>query len=64
MESGILKATKDGRILCPFCGKSLRLRVDDKTYATGLGVFCRQCHHEITISINSGQRFYSQRPDV
>lgn len=63
MDCGILKTTEDGRILCPHCGKSLRLRADNKTTAANLGVFCRQCHQEIYITIHSGQRFYSQRPE-
>lgn len=62
MNSGILKATGDGRILCPFCGKSLRIREGSDTSVTDLGVFCRSCHQEIQITIKAGQRFYSQRP--
>lgn len=62
MKNGILKATGDGRILCPFCGKSLRIRETSETDVTDLGVFCRSCHQEIQITIKAGQRFYSQRP--
>lgn len=62
MKSGILKTSSDGRIFCPFCGKSLRIRATQETEAEGLGVFCHHCKHEINITIKAGQRFYSQRP--
>lgn len=62
VKSAILKASRDGRILCPFCGKSLRIRETAETDVTDLGVFCRSCHQEIYITIKAGQRFYSQRP--
>ena len=59
----ILKTTEDGKVLCPFCRNSLRLRVTPDTEVDSLGVFCRTCHREIQITIHSGQRFYSQRPE-
>lgn len=54
-KSAILPV-KDGWISCPVCRRNHRLlRIDDRTEALGLPVYCRTCRTEIILDIDKGQ---------
>lgn len=51
----------DGFLVCPVCRRNKRLlRVDAKTHAEHLAVWCRTCKHEIILDIDEGQCFESR----
>lgn len=54
---------KNGWIVCPHCRSNHRLlRIDSKTEAKNLPVFCRICRHEIILDIERGQSARRQSP--
>lgn len=59
----MLLTVQDGFLICPFCGNPKVQRVDLKTDALSLPVFCRKCKHEIVIDIRRGQCSRSPSPN-
>lgn len=44
--------TKDGWLMCPRCGRGKVLRLNPKTRATALTVYCKVCGRESTVNID------------
>ena len=58
---GILLATKDGYLVCPVCRVNKKLlRIDPRTAAHNLRIYCRSCKSEIMIDIVEGQCYQSR----
>lgn len=52
---------RDGYLVCPTCRRNKRLlKIDPRTVATGLVVFCRDCKTEHIVNIERGQCFESR----
>lgn len=51
---------KDGWLLCPACRRRKVLRVRPDTTARNLTVYCRACHAETIVDIETGQCSRSQ----
>lgn len=62
-ECDMLLTVKNGFLICPFCGNRKTQRVDLRTEARALPVYCRKCSHEILIDIHRGQCSRSPSPD-
>lgn len=56
---GTLVPIKRGWLCCPACGLDKLLRVEPNTRAAALPVFCKRCHREFKINIES----QSQEPE-
>lgn len=61
-KTDILLTVQGGFLVCPFCGNKKAQRIDLKTEARSLPVYCRKCGHEILIDIHRGQCSRSQSP--
>ena len=46
---------KDGWITCPVCRNKRLLRIEEKTEAHDLPVYCRDCKTEIIMDITRGR---------
>ena len=62
-ECDMLLTVQNGFLICPFCGNRKTQRVDLRTEARALPVYCRKCSHEILIDIHRGQCSRSPSPD-
>lgn len=58
-EAGKL-VVKDGWLICPACRRRKILRVRQDTTALNLTVYCRACHAETIVDIETGQCSRSQ----
>lgn len=58
-ETGKL-VVKDGWLLCPACRRRKILRVRPDTTARNLTIYCRACHAETIVDIETGQCSRSQ----
>lgn len=45
---------RDGRIVCPVCGKKTDQAVLSETSAESLVVFCKQCKSRMLVKIENG----------
>lgn len=59
----MMLTVQSGFLVCPFCGNRKVQRVDLRTDARALPVYCRKCGHEILIDIHRGQCSRSPSPD-
>lgn len=51
----VCKTTMSGTwVMCPVCRRGKLLKLTTATRARGLVLFCRQCKHEITVTITPG----------
>ena len=51
----VCKTTMGGTwVMCPVCRRGKLLKLTTATRARGLVLFCRQCKHEITVTITPG----------
>lgn len=56
-----LYAVKDGFLICPVCGRNHKLlRIDPRTRAEHLVVWCKICRSEIILDIDESQCRESQ----
>lgn len=61
VKRGKLYAVKDGFLICPVCGRNHRLlRIDPRTRAENLAVWCKICRSEIILDIDKSQCRESQ----
>lgn len=61
VKRGKLYVVRDGFLVCPNCRRNKRLmRIDPKTRAVNLAVWCRDCKNEIMLDIDQGQCFESR----
>ena len=59
-ESRIL-AVRDGRVVCPVCGRKTDQVVLDDTFADNLAIFCKWCKNTGLVVIGNGAVMSVQR---
>lgn len=45
--------TKEGRVICPLCGRPTQHRVLSQTRAVNLPIWCKLCRQESIVNIQS-----------
>jgi len=55
VEKPCILGIKDGRVICPVCGRKTDQAVTPTTTAEDLVIFCKWCKHELTVKIEKGK---------
>ena len=53
-DSAIIVPVRKGVLTCPYCDRTLKVRITSETKATGLLVYCDRCHRSLPVNIDRG----------
>ncbi len=50
VTKSVILTVRDGRAICPVCGRKMTVRILDATRLVDFPLYCKKCKHETLVS--------------